>query len=341
VAPEAPAGTSQAAGVQQATQEIGRRVAGVIPPLEWSVHAAHVSEILLLKAELGAVVLAHNYMPPEIFHTVADFGGDSLTLARHAARTDAPVVVMAGVRFMAETAKLLNPDKVVLLPHLGAGCSLADSIGPEDVRRLRARHPGVPVVAYVNTSAEVKAEADICCTSANAVEVVESLGVARVIFLPDEYLGRYVASRTGVELVLWRGRCEVHERFTGEEVSTFRGDYPGIRVLAHPECSPEVLAQADYVGSTSGMARDIRQARPARAVLVTERSMSDNLALEFPEVGFVRPWALCPHMKRITLPGIARSLRTMSHRIEVAPEVAERARQALERMLAVGAGERP
>ena len=238
---------------------------------------------------------------------------------------------------MAETAKILNPEKTVLIPDLLAGCSLADSITADDVRRLRAQHPGVPVVTYVNTSAEVKAESDVCCTSGNAVEVVESLGVPRVIFLPDEYLGRYVASQTKVEIILWKGHCEVHERFTGNEMRTLRETHPGVVVIAHPECPPEVLAEADYVGSTAGMARHVRERRPVRVAMITECSMSDNLAAEFPDVSFVRPCNLCPHMKRITLPKIYESLRDLKFEVEVDPDVARRARQAVERMLAVRA----
>jgi quinolinate synthase len=323
---------------------VRRRLAGVVPPLEWAVHAPHVADVLRLKQERRAVVLAHNYMPPEIFHAVADFGGDSLALARWAASSeaaaDAEVIVMAGVHFMAEPAKILNPGRVVLLPDLRAGCSLAESITGSDVRLLRQRYPDVPVVTYVNTSADVKAESDVCCTSANAVEVVESLGAPRVIFLPDEFLGRYVAARTSVDLVLWRGHCEVHERFSAEDVRLYRRDMPDIQVLAHPECPPEVLAEADFVGSTAGMIDHVEAVRPPRVVMITECSMSDNVAVRFPEIRFVRPCNLCPHMKRITLPGIVHSLRSMTHRVEIEPEVADRARRSLERMLEVGRGTR-
>ncbi|HUL80353.1 MAG TPA: quinolinate synthase NadA, partial [Vicinamibacteria bacterium] len=302
------------------------------------VHAPYVDAIREWKARRNAVVLAHNYQTPEIFHGVADITGDSLALARKAAETRADVIVMAGVHFMAETAKILSPGKTVLIPDLEAGCSLASSITPADVRLLRERYPGAPVVTYVNTSAEVKAESDVCCTSANAAEVVASLGVPRVIFLPDEYLGKHVASQTGTEVVLWKGHCEVHERFRGEEIRAFRGQHPDVVVLAHPECPPDVLAASDYVGSTAGMVRHIDATRPARVVLVTECSMADNVAVEFPETEFVRPCNLCPHMKRITLPKILRALVTMEHRVEVEEAVAERARRAVERMLAVGQG---
>src|SRR5438874_7415112 len=315
--------------------ELYKRVERHIPPFEWSILAADIAAILRLKAERNAVVLAHNYQTPEIFHTVADIVGDSLALAREAARTDADVIVLAGVHFMAETAKLINPEKTVLIPDLEAGCSLAASITADDVRLLRERYPEVPVVSYVNTSAAVKAESDICCTSANALEVVESLETDRVIFLPDEYLGRYVASQTNVEIILWRGHCEVHERFTVDELHVFRRQYPGVEILAHPECPPDVLAEADFVGSTSGMIRYVGESRPRRVVMVTECSMSDNVAVEYPDVEFVRPCNLCPHMKRITLPKILHSLATMTYGVEVEPDVAGSARRAVARMLAV------
>ena len=322
--------------VARITAAVHERVRGVIPELEWAVHAPYIAAIQELKRERRAVVLAHNYQTPEIFHGVADFTGDSLALAQLGAKSEAEVIVLAGVHFMAETAKILSPEKTVLIPDLRAGCSLAASITAADIRLLRERYPGVPVVTYVNTSAEVKAESDVCCTSANAVAVVESLGAPRVIFLPDEYLGRYVASRTGVEVILWRGHCEVHERFTAADLRAFRAGSEGVQVLAHPECPPEVLAEADFVGSTAAMIRHVGEARPRRVVLVTECSMSDNVAVEFPDVEFVRPCNLCPHMKRITLPRILGALTRMEHRVEVAPEVAARARQAVERMLAIG-----
>jgi quinolinate synthase len=280
--------------------------------------------------------LAHNYQTPQIFHGVADLSGDSLALANLATETDADVIVLAGVHFMAETAKLLNPDKVVLIPSLAAGCSLADAITGADVRSLRQRYPGVPVVTYVNTSAEVKAESDICCTSANAVAVVESLGSDRVIFLPDEYLGNYVAKQTDVEVILWKGHCEVHERFTPSEIRQYRNLHPGIVVLAHPECPPEVLDEADFVGSTSAMSNYVGERKPERVVMITECSMSDNVAVENPDVEFIRPCNLCPHMKTVTLQNILTSLETMTHEVVVEESIAERARQAVTRMLAVG-----
>jgi quinolinate synthase len=312
-----------------------RSLAGILPDVEVAAVTPLIAEIALLKEERNAVVLAHNYMTPDIFHGVADLTGDSLALARMATETDADVIVMAGVHFMAETAKLLNPSKTVLIPDLRAGCSLAESITGADVRLLRQRYPGVPVVTYVNTSAEVKAESDICCTSGNAVAVVESLGTDRVIFLPDQYLGRWVASQTGVDVILWQGSCMVHERFTGRQLRGFRDDHPGIRVIAHPECPPDVLAEADFVGSTAGMISWVEKNRPPRVVMVTECSMSDNVAAEVRDVEFIRPCNLCPHMKRITLAGIAESLRHMRHEVTVAPAVAARAREAVARMLAV------
>jgi quinolinate synthase len=323
--------------IARATAQIYERVRDVIPELEWPVHAPYVAEINRLKKERGAIILGHNYQTPEIFHGVADLTGDSLALARMAAETEAEVIVFAGVHFMAETAKILSPQKTVLIPDLEAGCSLADSITAQDIRLLKERYPGVPVVTYVNTSAEVKAETDVCCTSANAVQVVESLGTDRVIFLPDEYLGKWVAAQTDVELILWKGHCEVHERFTADEIRRFRSQYPDeITVLAHPECPPEVLAEADFVGSTSGMSRYVGESGARRVVMITECSMSDNVAVENPDVEFVRPCNLCPHMKRITLPKILRSLRTMEHEVTVDPAIAERAKLAVERMLAVG-----
>ena len=314
------------------------RLARFTPEIEWAVLAPELEAIDRLKQERGAIVLAHNYQIPEIFHGIADLRGDSLALAQRGAETQAEVIVLCGVHFMAETAKILSPTKTVLIPDLEAGCSLASSITAADVRLLKSRYPGAPVVAYVNTSAEVKAEADICCTSANAVEVVESLGCERVIFLPDEYLGRHVADQTDVEIVLWQGHCEVHERFTAGEIRSYRDLHPGIQVLAHPECPPDVLAEADFVGSTAGMIRHVGEARPRRVVMVTECSMSDNVAVEYPEIEFIRPCNLCPHMKQITLPKIRRALERLEHRVEVEEEVAARARAAVERMLDVGRG---
>ena len=311
------------------------RVRGVIPAIEWPVFVDDIEAILALKRERKAVILAHNYQTPEIFHCVADIVGDSLALARNAMRVEADVIVLAGVHFMAETAKLLNPEKTVLIPDMHAGCSLASSITPADVRLMRQRYPGVPIVTYVNTSAAVKAESDICCTSGNARRVIESLGVGRVIMLPDEYLARNVARETEIEVIAWNGRCEVHERFTAAEVRQLRAENPGLVVLAHPECSPEVVREADFAGSTAAMADYVGDRSPARVVLLTECSMSDNVALQNPRVSFVRPCNLCPHMKRITLANIRTSLETMRHEVAIDPAVAQRARRAVERMLQV------
>jgi quinolinate synthase len=279
------------------------------------------------------VILAHNYKTPENFHCVGDFRGDSLQLAKEAARTKADVIVQAGVHFMAETSKLLNPDKTVLIPDLEAGCSLAASITGADVRALREAYPGVPVVTYVNTSADVKAESDICCTSANAVKVVESLGAPRVLLIPDEFLAKYVQTKTKVEIIAWKGHCEVHERFTGEELEAYRAAEPGVRIIAHPECPPDVLKAADFTGSTSGMIDWVKSNRPRKVILVTECSMSSNVAAETPDVEFVRPCNLCPHMKRISLEKILDSLLYLRHEVTVDPTVAERARRAVERMV--------
>ena len=311
------------------------RVRAIIPPIEWPFFADDIDAILELKRARNAVILAHNYQTPEIFHCVADIIGDSLALAREATRTDADIIVLAGVHFMAETAKLLNPAKTVLIPDPSAGCSLAASITPADVRLLRERYPGVPVVAYVNTSVAVKAEADICCTSGNARKVVESLGTDSVIMLPDEYLAQNLAAQTGVRIIAWAGHCEVHERFTAAQIRALRADHPGVVVLAHPECPPEVVAEADYAGSTADMAAYVGREKPARVVMVTECSMSDNVAVQYPEVEFVRPCNLCPHMKRITLPKIRRALETMRHEVTIDPTLGERARRAVERMLAL------
>jgi quinolinate synthase len=322
--------------VAAATATYYDHVKSVIPEVEWPVHAPYVAAINALKKERNAVVLAHNYMTPEIFHCVADITGDSLALARRAAETDADVIVLAGVHFMAETAKLLNPEKTVLIPDMRAGCSLAESITAADIRTLRERHPGVPVVTYVNTSAEVKAESDICCTSGNAVAIVESLGCDEVIFLPDEYLANYVAQQTDVKIITWKGHCEVHERFTPQELEDYRDSYGDLTIIAHPECPPDVLQVADFVGSTAQMSRFVETRRPKRVLMVTECSMSDNVAADVPDVEFIRPCNLCPHMKRITLANIYEALEKLEPRVEIDPRVAEKARDAVERMLEHG-----
>ncbi|GLR45706.1 quinolinate synthase A [Mesorhizobium amorphae] len=311
------------------------RVRRVIPPIEWPAFVEDIEAILVLKRERNAIILAHNYQTPEIFHCIADIVGDSLALARKAMTAEADIIVLAGVHFMAETAKLLNPQKTVLIPDLRAGCSLADSITAGDIRLLRQRYPGVPVVTYVNTSAEVKAESDICCTSGNAKAVVESLGAPRVIMLPDEYLAQNIAAQTEVKIIAWKGHCEVHERFTPADIRELRENHPGLTVLAHPECPPDVVAEADFSGSTAAMSDYVERQKPPRVVLMTECSMSDNVALAHPEIEFIRPCNLCPHMKRITLANIRMALEQKRHMVTIAPGIAGRARLAVERMLAV------
>ena len=318
------------------TAHLYAKVERVIPEIEWPVFAPQIAAINALKKERNAIVLAHNYQTPEIFHCVSDFVGDSLALARKGADVEADIIVMAGVHFMAETTKLLNPEKIVLIPDLGAGCSLATSITGADVRAMREKHPGAPVVSYVNTTAEVKAETDICCTSGNAVEVVDSLGVDKVIFLPDEYLAMHVAKQTNVEIIPWKGHCEVHERFTGSEINAYRKDFEGLQVIAHPECPPDVLDAADFVGSTKGMQDFVTREQPKRVLMVTECSMSDNVSTANPNVEFIRPCNLCPHMKRITLDNILSSLQTLQPRVEIDPAIAARARRSVERMIEIG-----
>ena len=319
--------------VERATAHLYARVKHVISPVEWPLMAPLVKAINELKRERDAVILAHNYQTPEIFHCVADIVGDSLQLAIEASRVKAGTIVQCGVHFMAETSKILNPEKTVLIPDSRAGCSLASSITGADVRLLRERFPGVPVVAYVNTSADVKAEVDICCTSSNAVEVVESLGAPTVIFLPDQYLARYVASKTNVKIIAWKGACEVHERFTGEELRAYREADPSVQIIAHPECPPDVLAEADFTGSTAHMIKWVRDRRPKRLVMITECSMADNLRAELPDVEMVQPCNLCPHMKRITLPKILESLLYLREEVTVDPAIAAHARRSVERMI--------
>lgn len=309
------------------------RVRHLVTPMEWPYYAPLIKAINELKKTRNAVILAHNYMTPEIFHCVGDFQGDSLQLAKEAARTKAQVIVQAGVHFMAETSKLLNPDKTVLIPDLKAGCSLAASITAEDVRRLRETYPGVPIVTYVNTSAAVKAECDICCTSSNAVKIVESLGAPRVLLIPDEYLAKYVQTKTKVEIIAWNGHCEVHERFTAKEIADIRAAEPGTKIIAHPECPPEVLNVADFTGSTSAMINWVKTNHPKKVALITECSMASNVAIETPDVEFIRPCNLCPHMKRISLENIYLALRDMRYEVTVDPAIAAKARRAVERMV--------
>jgi quinolinate synthase len=319
--------------VARDTAEAYERVKHVIPSIEWPFFAPYVKAINELKKIRRAVILAHNYQTPEIYNCVADVVGDSLQLAREAARVDADVIVQGGVHFMAETSKLLSPDKIVLIPDARAGCSLAESITGADVRLLRATYPGVPIVAYVNTSADVKAEVDICCTSSNAVKIVESLGSDRVIFLPDQYLAKWVATQTDIQIISWHGACEVHERFTGAELRRYRLDDPSVKIIAHPECPPDVIAESDFTGSTAHMIDWVKTNQPRRVVMVTECSMADNVAAETPDVEFVRPCNLCPHMKRITLPKILDSLLYMQDEVVIDPAMAERARRSVQRMV--------
>jgi len=325
--------------IEGATSALWDKMKSHVTPLEWRVHAPLIAAINELKRAKNAVILAHNYMTPEIFHGVGDYVGDSLGLAREAAKSDAAIIVQAGVHFMAETSKVLCPDKTVLIPDREAGCSLAASITAKDVRLIKQRYPGLPVVTYVNTTADVKAETDICCTSANAVQVVEAVarewGVDRVILLPDEFLARNVARQTDIGIIAWAGRCEVHERFTAADILELRAAYPQAQILAHPECPAEVLEVSDFAGSTAAMSEFVMQKKPKQVVLITECSMADNVACDAPDTEFVRPCNLCPHMKRITLPAIRAALETNTHAIAIDPNIAARARTAVERMLAV------
>lgn len=312
------------------------KVKSVIPPMEWPLFAPLIRAINRLKKERNAIILAHNYQTPEIFHGVADVVGDSLQLAREASKADADIIVQCGVHFMAETAKLLNPEKTVLIPDTRAGCSLAESVTPVDIRALRRQHPGVPVVTYINTSAAVKAECDICCTSSNAVKIVESLGTERVILVPDEFLAQNVNAQTNVDVIAFTGRCEVHERFTARELRDYRAGHEGLSIIAHPECPPEVLAEADFAGSTAGMIKWVQDHQPQKVMMVTECSMSDNVAVENPNVEFIRPCNLCPHMKKITLQNILEALLYNRHEVHIDPAIAAPARRAVERMINLG-----
>ncbi len=321
------------AEVERATAHLYQRVSNVISPVEWPLMAPYVKAINELKKARDAVILAHNYQTPEIFHCVADIGGDSLQLAIEATKVKSGTIVQCGVHFMAETSKILNPHKTVLIPDRRAGCSLASSITGADVRLLRQRFPGVPVVAYVNTSADVKAEVDICCTSSNALQVVESLNAPTVIFLPDQYLAKYVASKTDVKIIAWKGACEVHERFTGDELRAYREADPSVQIIAHPECPPDVLSEADFTGSTAHMINWVRNKRPRRIVMITECSMADNVRAELPDVEIMQPCNLCPHMKRITLPKILDSLVYLREEVMIDSVIADKARRSVERMI--------
>ena len=322
--------------VKIATDPIYQKISKVMPEIEWSVHAPYIHRINQLKKEKNAIILAHNYQTPEIYHGIADVAADSLALAIEAAKTKADIIVMAGVHFMAETSKLMSPEKKVLLPDMDAGCSLSSSVTGKDVRLLKEKYPGVPVVSYVNTSADVKAETDICCTSANAVKIVESLNVEKVIFLPDDYLAKYVASQTDVEIIAWKGICMVHDQFNEKEIFDIRERNPGIKIIAHPECPPEVIKASDFAGSTGGMIDYVKSNQPKKVMMVTECSMSDNIQVENPNVEFIRPCNLCPHMKKITLPKILDCLENETGEIIMDKETIEKARIPVERMAAVG-----
>ena len=321
--------------VKKATDPIYQKISKVLPEIEWSVHAPYIHRINQLKKEKNAVILAHNYQTPEIYHGVADFAADSLALAVEASKTSADIIVMAGVHFMAETAKLMSPQKKVLLPDMLAGCSLSSSITGKDVRLLKEKYPGVPVVSYVNTSADVKAETDICCTSANAVKIVNSLGVKKVIFLPDDYLAKYVASQTDVEIIAWKGICIVHDQFNEKEIHDIRKNNPGIKIIAHPECPPDVIKASDFAGSTSGMIKYVEDNQPKKVMMVTECSMSDNIQVENPNVEFIKPCNLCPHMKRITLENIYECLRNEKYEITLSEALRKKAHKAVMDMINV------
>ena len=322
--------------IKKATDAIYQKISKTIPEIEWAIHAPYIYEINKLKKEKNAVILAHNYQTPEIYHGISDFSADSLALAVEAAKTKADIIVMCGVHFMAETAKLMSPEKKVLLPDMSAGCSLSSSITGNDVRNLKKKYPGVPVVSYVNTSAEVKAETDVCCTSANAVKIVESLGVKKVIFLPDDFLAKYVASQTDIEIISWKGTCEVHEKFNDEEINEIRKNNPGIRIIAHPECPPDVIKASDFAGSTSGMIKYVKDNQPEKVMMVTECSMSDNVQIDNPNVKFIRPCNLCPHMKKITLPKVLNCLENETNELIMDKETIEKARKSVERMTEIG-----
>jgi quinolinate synthase len=318
------------------TAEIYKKISKSVPEIEWKIHAPLIEEINKLKVEKNAVILAHNYQTPEIYHGVADISADSLALAVEAAKTSASIIVLCGVHFMAETAKLMNPSKKVLLPDMSAGCSLSASITGDDVRLLKQKYPGVPVVSYINTSADVKAETDICCTSANAVKVVESLNVDKVIFLTDQYLSNYVASNTNVKIISWKGTCVVHEKFTAQEVEEVRAANPGIKIIAHPECPPDVIKASDFAGSTSGMADYVNKNKPKKVMLVTECSMSDNVEADNPEVEFVKPCNLCPYMKKINLQKILDCLKNETNEIIIDKKISDAARKSVLRMTEIG-----
>ena len=318
------------------SQEIYKKISKFVPENEWKIHAPLIEKINKLKKEKNAIILAHNYQTPEIYHGVADIAADSLALAVEAAKTSADKIIMCGVHFMAETAKLMNPTKKVFLPDMQAGCSLASSITGKDVRLLKQKYPGVPVVSYVNTSADVKAETDVCCTSANAVKVVESLNVDKVIFLPDQYLADYVSKNTKVKIISWKGTCIVHEQFTSKEIKDIKNQNPGIKVIAHPECPPDVIEASDFAGSTSGMIKYVKDNQPKKVMLVTECSMSDNVEADNPNVSFIKPCNLCPYMKKIDLEKILDCLENDTNEIVLDNKTIEAARKSVIRMTEIG-----
>jgi len=322
--------------VKKATEPIYKKISKVMPEIEWSFHAPYIHKINKLKKEKNAVILAHNYQTPEIYHGIADFSADSLALAVEASKTSADIIVMAGVHFMAETAKLMSPNKKVLLPDMKAGCSLSSSITGKDVRLLKEKYPGVPVVSYVNTSADVKAETDVCCTSANAVKVVESLKTDQVIFLPDQHLANYVAKQTKVKIISWKGSCIVHEQFSAKEIEDIRKNNPGIKVIGHPECPSDVLDACDFAGSTGGMIDYVKKNQPKKVMLVTECSMSDNVQSDNPNVEFIKPCNLCPYMKKITLEKILDCLENEKNEIFIEKKIADAARKSVKRMAEIG-----
>jgi quinolinate synthase len=318
------------------TTEIYKKISKYVPEIEWKVHAQLIEKINRLKKEKNAIILAHNYQTPEIYHGVADVAADSLALAVEASKTSADIIIMAGVHFMAETAKLMNPNKKIFIPDMNAGCSLAASLTGEDVRLLKKKYPGVPVVSYVNTSADVKAETDICCTSANAIKVVESLKTDTVIFLPDQHLANYVAKQTKVKIISWKGSCIVHEQFSAKEIQDIRNANPGIKVIGHPECPSDVLDACDFAGSTGGMIDYVKKNQPKKVMLVTECSMSDNVQADNPNVEFIKPCNLCPYMKKITLQKILNCLENETNEIFIEEKIAKAARQSVQRMTEIG-----
>ncbi len=322
--------------VKAGTTEIYNKLKKSIPDLEWPVLAPYIFEINKIKKKNDFVILAHNYQTPDIFYGIADVVGDSLGLAIKGSKVKEKNILMCGVHFMAETAKIMSPEKKVYLPDMKAGCSLAESITAEDIRKLKKKYPNVPVVTYVNTSADVKSETDICCTSANAVKVVESLGVDEVIFLPDEYLAKYVSLNTNVKIISWKGKCEVHEKFSKKDILDIKSRYKDLEVVSHPECPPDVIAASDFTGSTGSMINHVKNTKAKNIFLVTECSMSDNVQIENPNINFIKPCNLCPHMKKIELPKILDCLKNYKNEIKIDQDIAKNAKKAISRMIEVG-----